>query len=152
MAQRFLVIYYRAVSTDVRAAKLTEEVDWLEPVLGTEVGGIPLGVADEVDELDDAMICRQLPDPVLGGDEVGATRGTDDRHSCRKFAVGGSEALPVFSLFLEYEKYTPKTERMMAVEEFGRTSDVVVQFATNQTFKEGLYEALFIDDDVAIVL
>ena len=147
-----MVIYYRAVSTDVRAAKLTKEVDWLEPVMGTEVGGIPLGVADEVDELDDAMICRQFPDPVLGGDKISATRGTDDRHSCRQFAVSGSKALPVFSLFLEYEKDTLKTERMVAVEEFGRTNDVVVQLATNQTFKEGLYKALFIDDDVSIVL
>lgn len=135
-----MVIYNGAVSTHVSGTTLTEEVDWLKFMKRTEVGSITFGVTDEVYELYDTMICWEFPYTVLGRDKVRTTRGADDRHSSWKFTVRRREARPVFSLFLKNEKDALKTERVVAVEEFGRMDGVVIQLPTDQTFKEGLYK------------
>lgn len=139
-----MVIYNGAVSTHVSGTTLTEEVDWLKFMKRTEVGSITFGVTDEVYELNDTMICWEFPYTVLGRDKVRTTRGADDRHSSWKFTVRRREARPVFSLFLKNEKDALKTERVVAVEEFGRMNGVVIQLPTDQTFKEGLDKTLLV--------
>lgn len=139
-----MVIYNGAVSTHVSGTTLTEEVDWLKFMKRTEVGSITFGVTDEVSELNDTMICWEFPYTVLGRDKVRTTRGADDRHSSWKFTVRRREARPVFSLFLKNEKDALKTERVVAVEEFGRMDGVVIQLPTDQTFKEGLDKTLLV--------
>lgn len=139
-----MVIYNGAVSTHVSGTTLTEEVDWLKFMKRTEVGSITFGVTDEVYKLYDTMICWEFPYTVLGRDKVRTTRGANDRHSSWKFTVRRREARPVFSLFLKNEKDALKTERVVAVEEFGRMDGVVIQLPTDQTFKEGLDKTLLV--------
>lgn len=90
MTKGLLVVYNCTVSTNKRNAKLTEKIDWLKSVLRTEISRISFSAIDEINELDDSMISRELSDRVLGRDEIGPARGTDDGYSSRKFAVGGS--------------------------------------------------------------
>lgn len=146
------MIYNGAVSTHVSGTALTEEVDWLKFMKRTKVGSVTFCVTDEVYKLYDTMISWKLPYAVLGRDKVCTTRGADDRHSSRKFTVRRREALPEFSLFLKNEKYALKTERVVAVEKFGRTDDVVIQLPTDQTFKEGLDKTLLVHQDTPVVL
>lgn len=147
-----MVIYNGAVSTHISGTALTEEVDWLKFMKRTKVGSVTFCVTDEVYELYYTMICWKFPYAVLGRDKVRTTRGADDRHSSRKFTVRRREARPVFSLFLKNEKDALKTERVVAVEEFGRTYDVVIQLPTDQTFKEGLDKTLLVHQDTPVVL
>lgn len=147
-----MVIYNGAVSTHISGTALTEEVDWLKFMKRTKVGSVTFCVTDEVYELYYTMICWKFPYAVLGRDKVRTTRGADDRHSSRKFTVRRREARPVFSLFLKNEKDALKTERVVAVEEFGRTDDVVIQLPTDQTFKEGLDKTLLVHQDTPVVL
>lgn len=147
-----MVIYNGAVSTHISGTALTEEVDWLKFMKRTKVGSVTFCVTDEVYELYYTMICWKFPYAVLGRDKVRTTRGADDRHSSRKFTVRRREARPVFSLFLKNEKDALKTERVVAVEEFGRMDDVVIQLPTDQTFKEGLDKTLLVHQDTPVVL
>lgn len=147
-----MVIYNGAISTHISGTALTEEVDWLKFMKRTKVGSVTFCVTDEVYELYYTMICWKFPYAVLGRDKVRTTRGADDRHSSRKFTVRRREARPVFSLFLKNEKDALKTERVVAVEEFGRTDDVVIQLPTDQTFKEGLDKTLLVHQDTPVVL
>lgn len=147
-----MVIYNGAVSTHISGTALTEEVDWLKFMKRTKVGSVTFCVTDEVYELYYTMICWKFPYAVLGRDKVRTTRGADDRHSSRKFTVRRREARPVFSLFLKNEKDALKTERVVAVEEFGRPDDVVIQLPTDQTFKEGLDKTLLVHQDTPVVL
>lgn len=147
-----MVIYNGAVSTHISGTALTEEVDWLKFMKRTKVGSVTFCVTDEVYELYYTMICWKFPYAVLGRDKVRTTRGADDRHSSRKFTVRRREARSVFSLFLKNEKDALKTERVVAVEEFGRTDDVVIQLPTDQTFKEGLDKTLLVHQDTPVVL
>lgn len=146
------MIYNGAVSTHISGTALTEEVDWLKFMKRTKVGSVTFCVTDEVYELYYTMICWKFPYAVLGRDKVRTTRGADDRHSSRKFTVRRREARPVFSLFLKNEKDALKTERVVAVEEFGRMDDVVIQLPTDQTFKEGLDKTLLVHQDTPVVL
>lgn len=147
-----MVIYNGAVSTHISGTALTEEVDWLKFMKRTKVGSVTFCVTDEVYELYYTMICWKFPYAVLGRDKVRTTRGADDRHSSRKFTVRRREARSVFSLFLKNEKDALKTERVVAVEEFGRMDDVVIQLPTDQTFKEGLDKTLLVHQDTPVVL
>lgn len=147
-----MVIYNGAVSTHISGTALTEEVDWLKFMKRTKVGSVTFCVTDEVYELYYTMICWKFPYAVLGRDKVPTTRGADDRHSSRKLTVRRREARSVFSLFLKNEKDALKTERVVTVEEFGRTDDVVIQLPTDQTFKEGLDKTLLVHQDTPVVL
>lgn len=147
-----MVIYNGAVSTHISGTALTEEVDWLKFMKRTKVGSVTFCVTDEVYELYYTMICWKFPYAVLGRDKVRTTRGADDRHSSRKLTVRRREARSVFSLFLKNEKDALKTERVVAVEEFGRPDDVVIQLPTDQTFKEGLDKTLLVHQDTPVVL
>lgn len=147
-----MVIYNGAVSTHISGTALTEEVDWLKFMKRTKVGSVTFCVTDEVYELYYTMICWKFPYAVLGRDKVRTTRGADDRHSSRKLTVRRREARSVFSLFLKNEKDALKTERVVAVEEFGRMDDVVIQLPTDQTFKEGLDKTLLVHQDTPVVL
>lgn len=147
-----MVIYNGAVSTHISGTALTEEVDWLKFMKRTKVGSVTFCVTDEVYELYYTMICWKFPYAVLGRDKVRTTRGADDRHSSRKLTVRRREARSVFSLFLKNEKDALKTERVVTVEEFGRTDDVVIQLPTDQTFKEGLDKTLLVHQDTPVVL
>ena len=136
-----LVVQHRAVPAHRPDARLAEEVERLQVVLGAEGDGVAVGVAHEVHQLHHAVVRGQLLDVLLRGHEAGPAGRAVDGDGRGHGPERRSQVLPLLGLGEEELGDADGAEGVVAGQQLrhaGRAEAVLADVAPEELLLEHL--------------